>query len=699
MSCRLSSAALIALLLPLSAGALAAQAGQAGQFSRTPPPGFDPAAPQAGPWNSARALSLVAQARDTRSEVAVDSTLRSYTSRADGFVYFYIDRPDQEERTLIKTDQLALDVYWKAPGLTRQRIVGRRDEKALPTTIQYHLDHLSVVQDEFEDVIRIGDGDEVGDVPHPVGPDAESVYDFRIADSLSLSYGGQREVRVYEVQVRPKDSDAPGFIGSVYLDRDRAAIVRMSFTFTPSSYVDPYLDYIRISLDNALWMEKFWLPYRQEAEIRRELPQLDFLAGSIIRGRFRVAGYDFNGPIPDNFFIGRHVVAAPQAELERFEFEDSLYSDLEDAGLAPSPELEEIQRQVREIGIERALSGLAPARFHLGSTSDLLRYNRAEGLAFGLGTTVRAGPGQLRAVGGWAIGADRFWGRAALDVETGDVGRLRIRTRWDELQDIGPIPGASGVVNSLASSGGDDYLDPFGVREVTATWTRPLTERTTLAVQAGWARHRSEALREAHDDFRRVREIDEGDLTWAGIKVSTGGDVGFQAAIDLRGSDGPTGREWGRLGLQAGWRSTQLPGEWRAELLGAAGWVSSQAPVQALFLLGGRETLPGFPYRTATGDGFALIRARAGRPIWEPWISLHGLAALGWTSDLDLDDLPSSWGMDLQLAEEAEGVRASLGLGLDLLWEVLRIDLARGLNDGGEWQWIFSVAPRFRGWL
>ena len=80
----------------------------------------------------------------------------------------------------------------------------------------------------------------------------------------------------------------------MYLDRATAAIVRMSFTFTPASYVDSYLDYIRISLDNSLWMGRYWLPYRQEVELRREMPILDFMAGSIIRGRFEIGDYEFN---------------------------------------------------------------------------------------------------------------------------------------------------------------------------------------------------------------------------------------------------------------------------------------------------------------------------------------------------------------------------------------------------------------------
>ena len=73
--------------------------------------------------------------------------------------------------------------------------------------------------------------------------------------------------------------------------------------------MDPHLDYIRISLDNSLWEGRYWLPHRQEAELRRELPQLDFLAGSIIRGRWEVGEYEFNAPIPDFFFSGPPVTA------------------------------------------------------------------------------------------------------------------------------------------------------------------------------------------------------------------------------------------------------------------------------------------------------------------------------------------------------------------------------------------------------
>ena len=77
-----------------------------------------------------------------------------YQADARGYVYFYLDRRDIDERTLVKTDQVALQVFWKAPNLTKQVIVGMRDRKTLPTNIHYHLDHLAVVQDNFGDRIN-----------------------------------------------------------------------------------------------------------------------------------------------------------------------------------------------------------------------------------------------------------------------------------------------------------------------------------------------------------------------------------------------------------------------------------------------------------------------------------------------------------------------------------------------------------------
>ena len=313
-------------------------------------------------WNDGRVLRMVEEARALRHRTAQDSTLRSYSSQARGYVYFFLDREDTNERILVKTDQIAVEAFWKAPNLTKQRIVGLRDEKSLPTNIHYHLDHLVVVQDEFGDRIRIGDGDEVEAVVHPAAPASEAWYDFLLVDSVTLSLPASGDtVRVYEIQVRPKDFEMPGFVGSLFLDRASSAIVRMSFTFTPASYVDPYLDHISISLENGLWLGQHWLPFKQQLEIRREVPYLDLPAGSIIRGWFEIRDYEINPPLPDALFAGSPITARSVEARQAFPFEEGLHDQLEREGmegLRPPPDMEEIQGMALSIAKDQYLSGL-----------------------------------------------------------------------------------------------------------------------------------------------------------------------------------------------------------------------------------------------------------------------------------------------------------------------------------------------------
>ncbi|MGH7447224.1 MAG: hypothetical protein ACRELT_06670, partial [Longimicrobiales bacterium] len=340
--------------------------------------------------------------------------LRNYSARAEGFIYFYLDRRDSEERTLVKVDQVALELHWAPPDRSSQRIVGLRDESRLPNRMHYHLDHLTVVQNGFGDMIRMGDGDEVRDVPHPAAPGSDSIYEFRLGDSLTLRLpNAAQPIRVYELEVRPLRRDRPALVGSVFVDRGSADIVRMSFTFTPASYVDARLDYISVSLDNGLWEGRYWLPNEQTLQIRRQIPELDFAAGAVIHGRMRISDYTFNDSLPATAVFGRHVTAVPSAQREAFDFERGIYDDLNDAGLSPPPDLATIRERAAELMGTRALSGLPRIRLGLASLSSALRYNRAEGVALGAGLVYAPGPPwRFGLAGGYAFGPARPWARA-----------------------------------------------------------------------------------------------------------------------------------------------------------------------------------------------------------------------------------------------------------------------------------------------
>ena len=662
---------------------------------------------QAHEWNSDRALELVQQARSLRRATAIDSAFQAYQADARGYVYFFIDRTDSDERTLVKTDQLALEVFWKAPSQTMQRLVGRRDAKELPTNINYHLDHLTVVQDDFGDRIRLGDGDEVEAVVHPVAPGSGSIYDYRLADSLTVTLPSPApEIRVYELEIRPKDPESPSVIGSLFLEQRTGAIVRLSFTFTPASYVDGSLDYIRISMDNSLWDGKYWLPYNQEIELRRELPIVEFLGGSVIRGRFEIRNYRFNPELPGTLFLGGPVTSVPEAQRLDFPFESGLYDQLSDEGLDPSPQIEAIREQARAVLGKRYLSGLHESRLHVPSVSSVYRYNRAESSFLGAGTSFRLSPTwRLLSRGGYAF--ERNDGQLAIEMRSSPSPRgLNLGVWWNELQSAGGgLPGASPTVNTLSGLlTNRDYTDPYFTSGAAVRYGWGLGASSSLEVVAEWARHRSGT--NVVDDGLGGDPATESSSSRPVLSVDEGDDraveVTYATRTAARGFESSATARLGRIEDQP-YASFRWVATLRRELhqRGAAlearlrmGISTEDTPVQTLFLLGGRHTLPGYPFRSFIGNQMALLRVEASQAVLAPWLKVHIFGAAGVTG-FDRSILPDpGW-----LRRNTDGVKSSAGWGLKLGWDLLRFDVGRGLNDGGDWEFIFSVQRHFWEWL
>ena len=665
---------------------------------------FVPLSAQDSGWNSPRALQMIQEARNVRQSSVRDSTLRSYSSKALGYVYFYLDREDTGERILVKTDQIALEVFWRFPDQVRQRIVGLRDEKSLPTNIRYHLDHLVVVQDEFGDRIRIGDGDEVEAVVHPVALGSASLYDFLLADSVTLNLPATSDtVRVYEIQVRPKDFEIPGFVGSVFLDRATKAIVRMTFTFTPSSYVDSYLDHISISLENSLWMGKYWLPFRQQLEIRREVPYLDIPAGSVIRGSFEVRDYEINPPLPAALFMGSAITALPDSARRAFPFEDSLHAQLDQEGLQgfrPPPEMDEIRSLALSIAKDQYLGGLGGSRLFLPppTVSSALRFNRAEGLFVGAGVSHTLLPQVgLSLYGGFSFGRERptFEGRITGGERYPSSG---LRAFLNQPRDLGPVQAISGVLNTLAAgTQNDDFTDLFFASGVQANHTLSPWPKGELQLTARWERHRSAQDVVSSDledtEFRPVLPVDEGvwtslamtssiQLPWPNLRLTTGGLLG-------RLKDQSFGSLSGGLDYRRRWLTRGA--EAQAGLQG--GVLLGDPPLQARYFLGGRQTVPGYSFRSGVGDGYWLLRSEASIDLLHPFLRLRAFGAAGGAREEGLYDpyWPST--------EKRWAFLLSAGLGLGLGWDVLRLDLAKGLRDGGEWEVILWVKRDFWPWL
>ena len=655
-------------------------------------------------WNDGRVLQMVEDARTLRQRSMGDSTLSSYSSQARGYVYFFLDREDTNERILVKTDQIAVEAFWKAPNLTKQRIVGLRDEKSLPTNIHYHLDHLVVVQDEFGDRIRIGDGDEVEAVVHPAAPASEAWYDYLLADSITLTLPSSGDtVRVYEIQVRPKDFEVPGFVGTLFLDRATRAIVRMSFTFTPASYVDPYLDHISISLENGLWLGRHWLPFKQQLEIRREVPYLDIPAGSVIRGWFEIGDYEINPSLPDGLFAGSPVTARSVEAREAFPFEEDLHAHLEREGLEglrPPPDMEEVRGMAMTIAKDQYLSGLGGTRIFLPSptASSALRFNRSEGLFLGAGLSQEIHPSlTVAAHVGFSFGRERPTLMARF---TGGSQRpgSGVEGFLAQPRDLGPLPGSSGVLNSLASvTRNRDYTDHFFASGIRAFHVWSPGEGWRISLQGKWEEHRSGTDVVSSDpedpEFRPVLPTEEGTQTSITMGIRRGLSIsGLQAHGDVtagRFHDREFGSVSGGLSYRDRWMDRDL------EIRGAAwgGALLGDPPLQSFYYLGGRGTVPGYSFRSQMGDRFWLLRGEGSIPLMHPWVRLRAIAAAGQVGSED-SGLP-----DEGTPRESSPILLSAGLGLGLGWDLIRLDLHRGFRKSGTWEFVLSVNPDFWPWL
>jgi hypothetical protein len=443
-------------------------------------------------WNDGATTALIARAAERRARAQGDTGLRDFQARAHGFVFFLgqLGEGLAEPPRLIKADQLELEVYWQAPGRSKQRIVGWRDRVDLPTDIHYHRDHLGIAMNGFGDRIRLGEGDEVRDVPHPLAPGAARWYDYALTDSLAIELP-QRRVRVYEVLVRPKDPLAPRFVGSLFLDADRGELVRMRFQFTRASYLDPSLEDITIVLDNGLWNGRYWLPRHQEIEIRRRSTVLDLPARGIIRGRWEIDQYQFNQGLPLQLFAGPEIVAAPVEVRRAYPWTESLDAAIAETAGQATLDLRSVRAAVRQLASTRVLTGLPAARPGVTSASELLHVNRVEGFAPGLGGLLRLGGGavEIRGWGSYGVSDRRVKGRVAVE-RRGAWGGVALEAAR-EVADVGDEPLIAPLLNSFSAQElGKDYGD-YVLRDRARMVARRRIGAMSLEVAAGRERTQS----------------------------------------------------------------------------------------------------------------------------------------------------------------------------------------------------------------
>jgi hypothetical protein len=713
---------------PLGAQGTTAEAAAGERLARRGVPAMPPAV-------DAALDSLLQRAIERRQRQLADSTLLSYQAEAHGFLAFLAQLG---EGTLIpprvvQSEELALTISWWQPGRSAQRLVGRRDTTLLPAAVSYYRDRYGVVLDNLPDRIRLGDGQDVRDVPHPLAPGGALRYEFARAAPLRIRIPG-REIVVDEVTFRPYDATQPAAIGSVYLDRETAAVVRLSMTFTRAAIRDQRIETLVVTLENGLVRERYWLPRRQEVEVSRGSTWLDLPARGIVRGRWEIGGYTVNERIPPVVQQLPRWSSAPRDSLRAHRFEGRVVDVLPpEIQLASSEEVVRARVQAEAAVRAALLTRPATATVTGRGVSDLLRVTRAEGLALGVGASHRSRAGVVvsaRARYGFADRVPKWHLSLAPVPAFGRVPTVRLFVE-DEYREVG-IPERAGVTNSLGTLlFASDLSNPVRTTAIGLdgrlsprspfTW-RVALERDRGVPVAGWSLRGTFQPTIAAYPVEGVRSEWRGSGGWVGDMPSAArgiwtvaGSAGWYRGTtaqrippDVRTACNPcalspvavrtvrplVARMEGLVQV-----TKPLAGDRAVVVHVPGGLVAGRdLPPQWLVYAGGAQSAPGYLPQQFGSRALVAPRLEFRQPVPAPAIPLRrfGTAPPHVTLVPFVQVVATASGTADR--PTAAGLYPSAGAGLLFFFDLLRVDVARGLRDG-RWRLNLDIDRSFWGML
>lgn len=301
--------------------------------------------------------------------------------------------------------------------------------------------------------------------------------------------------------------------------------------------------------------------------------------------------------------------------------------------------------------------------------SDVLEYNRVQGLSVGLGYHARlpvtgsaSGYVTLR----YGASDERVTGRVSIIAEP-RRGYFRL-SGYSDLADVDPFSPGRTIPNTLNSLfSGHDNADYALSRGASLTWQTPVKRTLNLELATSVERWSSAArvARSAVNDFLGGTgvfplnpAVREGTFGTASAQLRQRGRIRWNLALDIRGGTGSTvGRLWGAARRSIG----SGPG---ITIQLKAGVGTEPALPQTVFRLGGLHTVRGFEYGTLRAPAFwatqldlALLPGRI-RPI------------------LFLDAGQASRTRDLLSSEALVGG----GAGLSLFKGLIRFDLSHPIS-------------------
>jgi len=631
-------------------------------------------------WQRGDVLPLIRRAIANRGTRDVDARLDDWKATAHGVLRFasILDHGGIPVERVIRADELRVEVYGEAPNRSKQIIVAWRDTTFLPNHLVYHRDHLGIVANDFGPVIRLGQGDEVRDVPHPLSVEGLSRYFFAIGDTLTVA-GPTGAVHVVAVGVRPIDPGAAGTVGTLYLDVQRAAVVSFRFTFTPASYRDPTVDDITVTLENALQSNTLWLPWRQSILIRRGVPLLDFPVRTVIRADWTIGDYQL-GVAPPGGRFAASTIDGPLRPPVGDDWQGSIAARL-DALPATDADAALVRQEAVRALAGRALSGLGRWRLFGAGISDLIHVNRVEGITPALGGEVAMGSGVVvRGRVGVGLSDHRAIGVAGFDWTPGGT-RYSLRAERT-VADVADRPVISGISNSVATLFSGDDLGDYALVDRVMAGVSATIGGAALDVSAGgeWSRSVATAFHPIDGESPANPALGAGGAAVLRIGLARDGPAARRWRVDAEGGAGQV--DWGRIALHAGdgWKTSL--GELGVALDVGAG--TADLPGYRSFVLGGRGTLPGVPFRALGGRRFVRGELSWAIPVPVPTPPVPGSRYATLPSTLaPFVAFGAAGGEEPGLRWRAGGpVQTVVGARLDLWGPLLRVEGGIALRTG-----------------
>jgi hypothetical protein len=575
---------------------------------------------------------------------------------------------------------------------------------------------------------------------HPLSVDRERLYRFTGGDTVEKLSIGDREIRIVRVIVEPRDSlpyRTVVFSGEMDLDADRKHVVRMRGSFASTSEkpgfgLSSLLSTARptaiafVELVNSEVNGEFWLPSFQRFEAQGMFPMMGD-AKAVFRIVSRFSDYVISTPDSASTVAG----AAP----------DTLRARPHRLTIAQRDSLSAFRAWREDIGTATQHTttedfiDVTPARWRVEGTpelafqterfSDLVHFNRIEGLYTGLGLVARlrdAAPGlTLRAIGGYAWSEHTARGRVSAVLARGPwVYALRAGRSLDITNDFREPLDSGSSLGALFATDDYDYLDRISAG---GSATRSLANGDLQArIEAGWADDRVTANVLSRNPIHTAnylanRGIDAGNYLRTALTLTLHPDAsaeylrpGFGAAVSYLRGDGQLNFQR----IEARLSARTYAGRWTFASRFDAGAVLGSPPPQQLFELGSTEGLPGYGYKQFAGNQAALLRGVAmyqlnimSAPIKvtnmillpAPAPALAVSLQSGWTGASDAAARASI----LRLGGSSQSpvstvtgdVRSTLSAGVRLFGGAIGLSLARALDHSDRWRGQLSFGQLY----